>query len=94
MSLSKKSWLFALWMLVVALAFPYWLPVLQELLGPFGLFVGAAFLLGQSVLALALFACPDCGLSVFRGGPGLFSSYGPIPRRRCGSCGRDHRAGG
>ncbi|MBN9046693.1 MAG: hypothetical protein J0H18_13665 [Rhizobiales bacterium] len=90
MSLYLKSWLFTLWIVVLIFTFSHWLPLFERLLGPFGLIAGFAFFIGHWFAALYGFYCPECGLSVYRSSKGLFASYGPIPRRRCGHCGHDH----
>ncbi|GGF76659.1 hypothetical protein GCM10007301_40680 [Azorhizobium oxalatiphilum] len=92
MSIYVRSWLFALWSALVLISFPWWLPLLRGTLGPVGLLFGAAFWLGHGLAALYLFACPTCGLSLFSSGKGLITGRSPIPRRRCGHCGRDHTA--
>ncbi|WP_132478151.1 hypothetical protein [Paracandidimonas soli] len=90
MSLYKKAWIFAIWTFVVLLTFPYWLPLFQKLLGPFGTVAGIFFWLGHGVASMVFFSCPDCGLSAFQGSQGFFTTYAPWPRRKCGHCGHDH----
>lgn len=90
MSLYTKSWLFVAWTLLVLLAFPYWLPFLEEVFGPFGLLVGAAFWLGHGVIARFCFTCPECDLSTFQTRRGGIPGYSPWPRKICSRCGYDH----
>ncbi|MGH7003892.1 MAG: hypothetical protein ACREIP_08090 [Alphaproteobacteria bacterium] len=90
MSLYKKSWLFSIWTLAVLCTFPYWVPLLEKLLGPFGLIAGAAIGLSHGLLSLSCFHCPECDLSPFRSGSGFFSAFSPWPRKKCGHCGHDH----
>ncbi len=90
MSLYKKGWLFTAWMVLVLVAMPYWMPLLDSVFGSIGFALGLVLWLGHGVIALLFFACPECGLSAFLGSKSLLSSYAPWPRSKCGHCGHDH----
>ncbi|KGP00209.1 hypothetical protein NDQ41_14400 [Alcaligenes faecalis] len=90
MSLYKKAWLFTGFNVLVLIGLYFGLPVLDRVLGTFGLLVFGFYILGQGLIAMAFFSCPQCGLSPFMGSQGLFSSYSPFPRKKCGHCGHDH----
>ncbi|MGU3495572.1 hypothetical protein ACLBXM_16150 [Xanthobacteraceae bacterium A53D] len=90
MSLYQKAWLYTAWMVLVLVTFPMWMPMLEHLMGPSGYAIGIAIWVGHGMAALYLVTCPKCGLSVYLGGNSLITVRSPIPRRRCGECGRDH----
>lgn len=84
MSLYRKAWLFTAWSVgLLCLS-----PLVPE--GMFGYFVGLWLLHGG--IALFAFACPVCGLSLYRSSQGIIATTQPWPRRSCGDCGRDHRS--
>ncbi len=90
MSLYKKAWLFTVFNVLVVCTFSFWMPALDRVLGTFSFLVFGVYILGQGLVAMTAFSCPKCGVSPFMGSQGLFTSYSPIPRRKCGQCGQDH----
>lgn len=90
MSLYKKAWLFVLFSVVVLAALLFGMPLLDRILGTFSFLVFGLYILGQSLMAMAFFSCPQCDLSPFMGSKGLFTSYSIFPRKKCGHCGHDH----
>ena len=90
MSLYKKAWLFVLFSVAVLAVLLFGMPLLDRVLGTFSFLVFGLYILGQGLLAMAFFSCPQCDLSPFMGSKGLFTSYSIFPRKKCGHCGHDH----
>ncbi len=90
MSLYKKAWLFVSVSVMVLAALLFGMPLLDRVLGTFSFLVFGLYILGQGLVAMAFFNCPQCDLSPFMGSKGLFSSYSILPRKTCGHCGHDH----
>lgn len=90
MSLYKKAWLFVLFSVAVLAALLFSMPLLDRVLGTFSFLVFGLYILGQGLMAMAFFSCPQCDLSPFMGSKGLFTSYSIFPRKKCGHCGHDH----
>ncbi|GHC35175.1 hypothetical protein GCM10010096_00080 [Alcaligenes pakistanensis] len=90
MSLYKKAWLFVLFSVAVLAALLFGMPLLDRVLGTFSFLVFGLYILGQGLLAMVFFSCPQCDLSPFMGSKGLFTSYSIFPRKKCGHCGHDH----
>ena len=86
MTLYQKAWLFAGWTVLFLLV----IAALPSSIGS-GLITALAIIwLAHGGVALFVFVCPDCGLSLFRGRLGLLATNQPWPRRCCGACGKDH----
>lgn len=90
MSLYAKSWLFTAWTLSVLATLPVWQPLLQNIFGSAGSMIGLTFWISHGLVMMFLFACPDCGFSLFRSDGSFFKANHPWPNKMCSRCGRDH----
>lgn len=92
MSLYVKAWFFMGWTILILVTMPMWEPILKHLFGPGGTQLGLIIWAAHGIGAYFLFACPECGCSLFKTEGSFFNARHPWPNKKCSRCRRDHSA--